>query len=57
MYVLCIYLVVLCLCIGYVNMMINRWFSYIEKNFFIIVSSEGIGVFMLIFVNCIIIIL
>lgn len=55
MHVSCTYLVVLCLRIGYANAMINRRPSYTEKNPLTIASSEGIGVSMLIPVNCIII--
>ncbi len=40
--------------IGYANAMINRRPSYTEKNPLTIASSEGIGVSMLIPVNCII---
>lgn len=53
MHVSCTYLVVLCLRIGYANTMINRRPSYTEK-ILTIASSEGIGVSMLIPVNCII---
>ncbi len=47
------YLVVLCLRIGYANTMINRRPSYTKISHHI-ASSEGIGVSMLIPVNCII---
>lgn len=54
MHVSCTYLVVLCLRIGYANTMINRRPSYTEKNPLTTRNSEGIGVSMLIPVNCII---
>lgn len=54
MHVLCTYLVVLCLRIGYANSMVNRRPSYTEKNPLTTRISEGIGVSMLVPVNCII---
>lgn len=54
MHVSCTYLVVLCLRIGYANAMVNRRPSYTEKNPLTTRNSEGIGVSMLVPVNCII---